>query len=56
LSKTVQDILGHADIETTLNDYGHVLDEMKVSAAGRLNSILAEIIKENTSQYNWQIH
>ena len=54
--KTVQDILGHADIETTLNDYGHVLDEMKVSAAGKLNSILAEIIKENASQYNWQIH
>lgn len=53
--KTVQDLLGHANIETTLNDYGHVLDEMKVSAAGKLNSILSEIIKENASQYNWQI-
>jgi len=41
--KTVQDLLGHADAETTLNCYSHVLEEMRYSAADKLDSIFKEV-------------
>lgn len=46
--KTIQDLLGHADIETTLNDYSHVLDDMKRSAADKIDSIMADILSPET--------
>jgi len=44
--KVVQDILGHADAETTMNTYAHVLEEMKQSAADKLESIFAEVLPQ----------
>lgn len=49
--KVVQDLLGHADAETTMNTYAHVLEEMKQSAADKLDSIFAEVLlKEKEEQ------
>lgn len=42
--KTIQNLLGHSDVETTLNCYSHVLDEMKQSAADKLDSIFTEVL------------
>lgn len=42
--KTIQNLLGHSDIETTLNCYSHVLEEMKLSAADKLDSIFTEVL------------
>lgn len=39
LPKTVQIILGHSDVSVTLNTYTHVLDDMKVTAASKLNDL-----------------
>jgi len=41
--KSIQELLGHADIETTLNDYGHVLNGMKVVTAEKLNTIFKDV-------------
>lgn len=40
--KVVQDLLGHANAETTMNVYAHVLEEMKQSAADTLDAIFSE--------------
>ena len=40
--KTVQDIMGHADADTLMNVYAHLFEEMKQSAADKLDSIFAE--------------
>jgi len=48
--KTIQELLGHADAETTLNDYSHVLEEMKRGAADRIDAIFAEIIPPEEKQ------
>lgn len=37
--KTVQHLMGHADIETTMNIYTHVMKEQKLEAIEKLNSI-----------------
>lgn len=37
--KTVQQLLGHSDISLTLNTYTHVLENMKVMAASKLNDL-----------------
>ena len=37
--KTVQELLGHADITTTMNVYTHVLDETKKAAADKLTAL-----------------
>jgi integrase len=47
--KTIQDLLGHADIETTLNDYSHVLDEMKKAQADKLDLIFKDVLPETPS-------
>lgn len=36
--KTIQEMLGHSEIDTTLNIYGHVYDSMKVSSAAKVES------------------
>lgn len=37
--KTVQTLMGHTDINTTMNIYTHVTDDMKIDAAEKLNAI-----------------
>lgn len=37
--KTVQTLLGHADIETTMNIYTHVMKETKLEAVEKINNI-----------------
>lgn len=37
--KTVQSLVGHKDIETTMNVYTHVMNETKVEAVDKINSI-----------------
>lgn len=36
--KTIQEMLGHSEIDTTLNIYGHVYDSMKISSATKVES------------------
>ena len=38
--KIVSDMLGHADIRTTLNIYTHVTRKMQQRAAGKLDALL----------------
>lgn len=42
--KTIQELLGHADPDTLMTTYAHVLDEMKRSAANKLDSIFTEVL------------
>lgn len=37
--KTVQSLVGHKDIETTMNVYTHVMKETKIEAVDKINSI-----------------
>jgi integrase len=39
----VRNILGHTDIRTTINIYGHVYDTDKKDAAGRMNTLLTAV-------------
>lgn len=40
--KTVQMLLGHSDVSTTLNVYTHVLDDLKVKSASKIDQFYAE--------------
>ena len=37
--KTVQKLMGHSDIETTMNIYVHVMDEHKIEAVDKIDSL-----------------
>ena len=39
--KTVQHLMGHSDIETTMNIYTHVMKEQKLEAIEKINNIFA---------------
>ena len=39
--KTVMEILGHTDLNTTMKIYGHVLDQMKREAAAKVDELFA---------------
>jgi integrase len=41
--RTVMDILGHSQISTTMNTYGHILDETRTEAIAGLDGFLAEL-------------
>lgn len=43
--KTVQELLGHEDIATTLNIYSHVIMQVKKEAAEKLNPLLGKKLK-----------
>lgn len=42
--KTIQVLLGHADIQTTMNIYAHVLKDTKVASAERQNALFSELM------------
>lgn len=44
--KTIQELLGHKDIGTTLNTYAHVTQKMKAASAARVENILADPLKQ----------
>ena len=49
--KTIQELLGHADVRTSLNTYGHVLDRMKAASAEKLNGIIGSVMpRSDTAQ------
>ncbi|MDD2587103.1 MAG: tyrosine-type recombinase/integrase [Syntrophomonadaceae bacterium] len=45
--KTIQELLGHADVSTSLNIYSHVLERMKAASAERLNGIIGNVLPTN---------
>lgn len=44
--KTIQELLGHKDIGTTLNTYAHVTQKMKAANAARVESIIAKSLPQ----------
>lgn len=42
--KTIQELLGHADVSTTLNTYSRVLDRMKAASAEKLDGIIGSVL------------
>ena len=40
--RTVMDILGHSQISTTMNVYGHILDDTRTAAINGLDDLLRE--------------
>lgn len=42
--KTIQELLGHKDIGTTLNTYAHVTQKMKAASAARMDNIMAGVL------------
>jgi integrase len=42
--KTVQALLGHSDLETTLNTYTHVIPESQRRAVDRVAGVLFSIV------------
>jgi len=42
--KTIQELLGHKDITTTLNMYTHVLSKMKAASARKMESVMCSIL------------
>lgn len=47
-AKSLQELLGHADIKTTLNIYTHVLEEMKTATAENMNSIINDLLPDSS--------
>ena len=41
--KTVQELMGHADISTTMNIYTHVMENEKVEAVDKINNLFKEV-------------
>ena len=42
--KTIQEMLGHSEIDTTLNIYGHVYDSMKTSSAVKVETFYDAVL------------
>lgn len=45
--KTLQSDLGHESIETTLDKYGHVNEQMKKDSANKRNELIKYIFQRN---------
>jgi integrase len=43
--KTLQQNMGHADIGTTLNTYGHVSERMKEESAARMDARIETLLR-----------
>lgn len=43
-AKTIQELLGHKDIGTTLNTYAQVTQKMKAASAARMEGIMANVL------------
>lgn len=41
--KTVQHLMGHADIQTTMNIYTHVMKGEKIEAVDKINNLFVEV-------------
>lgn len=48
--KTLQELLGHSQIGTTMDIYGHIVDRMKVVTAAKMNGIMEGILNPEQSQ------
>lgn len=46
--KTVMEILGHSDLNTTMKIYGHVLDQMKREAASKMDDLFGVATRQAT--------
>lgn len=44
-TKTIQEILGHSSIKTTLDTYSHVTKEMHKVAANEISSVISKAIQ-----------
>jgi len=49
--KTIQELLRHADVSTTLNIYSDVLEEMKAAAAETLGGIIGNVLPPKQQSY-----
>jgi integrase len=54
--KTIQELLGHKDISTTLNTYAHVTQKMKAASAVRVEGIMAGAIPQNSEDTSAKKH
>lgn len=43
--KTIQELLGHADVSTSANTYTHVLKKLKAASADRMDGVMADAMK-----------
>ena len=48
--KTIQELLGHADISTSANTYVHVLKKFKAASADRMDGVMADVMKIATTK------
>jgi len=48
--KTIQNLLGHRDISTTLNTYAHVTQKMKAASAAKIENIMAGVLRQSLGQ------
>ena len=53
--KTIQELMGHADVSTTLNTYSHVLDRMKAASAEMLNGIIGSVLPTSNSDLTVEV-
>ena len=51
--KTLQENLGHSDVQTTLNIYSHVFDSMKEACADQVEAYYKSLENENENEKIW---
>jgi len=48
--KTIQELLGHADVSTSANTYTHVLKKLKAASADKMDRVMADAMKIATTK------